>query len=817
MPYTIQHIAHTIQAEIIGEQYNASINHLLTDSRKLLYPETTLFFAITTSQNDGHAYIQDLIDRGVSYFVVHKGWQYKGHSTACFLVVEDVLAALQKIAAAHRSSFHYPVMGITGSNGKTIVKEWLHELLSSQYRIVRSPRSYNSQIGVPLSVWAMSANDNLGIFEAGISKKGEMVNLASIIQPTIGIITNIGTAHQEGFESVEEKIEEKFLLFKHASIVIGPYTILKNQKKDAPQKYLSWGDDPKADLYISQIALEQKKSILSVQYQGELFSLTIPFTDQASIDNTITCCLVLLHLKWNWEMIQKQVASLAHLDMRMQIKKGINGCSILNDSYSNDLYALQIGFAYAKQQAGPMPITLIVSDFGHAQYANINYEILLEQLVSWPIKKLITIGPMFEKAMSAMTSKQNIKLIAYKDTHSFMQQIDTASFKDEFIMLKGARQFELEQISNLLAFQVHQTVVEVNLSALVENYKKIKNKVGPKVQIMGMVKAFGYGSGSIEVATALQFHHINYLAVAYADEGVELRKAGVHVPIMVMNVDASAFASLIQYHLEPELFSFELLHEFAQYILKQGIQEFPVHIKLNTGMNRLGFDQDEIVRLCTSLQENKILKVQSVFSHLSASGQKEHEAFTQQQLDQFKKSAQQIEEAIGHATIKHIANSDAILGDTSFHLDMVRLGIGMYGVQAENGAFEKVLQLHTTISQIRTILPKDKVGYNLAGTVDKPSVIATVRIGYADGLSRKLGRGKGAMWLHGHLAPIIGDVCMDMTMIDITAIPEVSVGDKVEVFGNHISVAQLAKWAETIPYEILTSIGQRVKRIYLQD
>jgi alanine racemase len=816
LAYSIQHIAKVISADFSIQKKEAVVNSLLTDSRRLLYPSTTLYFALTSTQNDGNLYINELIDRGVENFVVAKNFDYEGGKQVNFLKVDNVLDALQKIASSHRQQFNYPVIGITGSNGKTIVKEWLYELLHHQYKIVRSPRSYNSQIGVPLSVWAMSDQDELGIFEAGISQQGEMDALEFIIRPTIGIITGVGTAHQEGFASEYEKLEEKLSLFKQADIVIGPYLLLKDHSSSTIKKTLTWGEDAAASLYLKNKKLGIRQSTLQLVYEGKPFTLDLPFSDNASIENAITCCLTLLQMNFSFEYLQRHVKELAHLDMRMQIKKGINGCSILNDSYSNDLYALQIGFEYAKQQAGDMPITLIVSDFGHTHNAHLNYSDLLSQMLSWPLHKLITIGPLFEKAFSDL-AMHPLKVQAYKNTNAFMSQVDTTSFKEEFVMLKGARQFELEQINALLEFQVHQTMVEVNLTALVNNYKKIKSIVGSKVQIMAMVKAFGYGSGSIEVARALQFHHVNYLAVAYADEGVELRKAGVHLPIMVMNVDESSFGTLVQYHLEPEIFSFELLSAFANYILKQAVLAFPIHIKLNTGMNRLGFDLNEIDNLCTSLKELRFLKVQSIFSHLSASGQAQHREFTQQQLSHFQQAAQQIEAAIGHTAIKHMANSDAILADPAFHLDMVRLGIGMYGVHPGKWDFENVVQLQTTISQIRTVQPGQTVGYNLAGAILEPSRIATVRIGYADGYSRKLGRGRGSMWLNGQLAPVIGDVCMDMTMIDITKIQDVQVGDKVEVFGAHINVAQVAEWAETIPYEILTSIGQRVKRIYLQD
>ena len=818
MADTIQHIASCLNVKTILHK-EATISYLLTDSRRVLYPAQSLYFALKTTQNDGHLYIPELVERGVFSFVVDQDFNTTNYQNVNFIIVENVLNALQSISKQHREKYNYPVIGITGSNGKTIVKEWLFEILHNQFTIVRSPRSYNSQIGVPLSVWGMGQQHNLALFEAGISQKGEMQKLAAIIQPTIAIITSIGTAHQEGFCSTEEKLAEKLLLAKKAGTVIGPYELLNKVQIDHDQTVFTWGSNPLATLYIESISSITNYTVLQAIYQNSKMELTVPFTDKASIDNISTCWLTALSLGQNQQAIQKTVNGLMHLDMRMQIKKGINNCYLLNDSYSNDMHALQLGLEYAKQQSGLLPITLILSDFVRAQNTIIDYNELLQQLMKWPIKKLITIGPVLQKTIvqSQFAQKSTMSISSYPDTDTFIKQLDTSDFKDEFIMLKGARVFELEKINALLQAHVHQTVVEVNLTALINNYKKVKNKVGPSVKIMAMVKAFGYGSGSVEVARALQFHHVNYLAVAYADEGVELRKAGIHLPIMVMNVDEAAFDTLIQYHLEPEIFSFELLEQFTLFIQKQAIPNFPIHIKMNTGMNRLGFDIYEVDALTLRLKENESLKVQTIFSHLSASGQDVFVSFTEKQLQDFNFAAAKIEAAIGYPTIKHIANSDAILMDQKYHLDMVRLGIGMYGIKSGALHFETVVKLKTTIAQIRTIDATQTVGYNRSGKLTKQTTIATVRLGYADGYTRKLGTGKGAMWVGGQLAPIVGDICMDMTMIDITAIDNVHVGDTVEVFGDHITIGQLSLWAETIPYEILTTIGQRVKRVYIQD
>ncbi len=823
MSYTIEHIASWLSTNSVIKT-PAHIAHLLTDSRRLIYPDTSLFFAITTGQNDGHLYVEELMQRGVFNFVVKTNFDTSAFPNANFLKVNDVLAALQIIATHHRAQFTYPVIGITGSNGKTIVKEWLNQLLANRYHIIRSPRSYNSQIGVPLSVWEMEKKHQLAIFEAGISQKGEMEVLANMIQPTIGILTSIGTAHQEGFESEAEKRNEKWKLFQNAQVIIAPLSELALDDNDVTHhsgcpSVITWCRSGAATLKIQSETIIQGHTHLQANYLGADLQLVVPFTDLISVNNTITCLLTLLHLQVPMSEIQEGINQLRHLDMRMQIKKGIQHCYILNDSYSNDVHSLQLALTYATQQAGALPITLILSDVAQFNQDAVQYDQLLQQLAVFPIKKLIAIGPHLAKALQKHKGLHNkgVHVISFDTTQQFIHQMDIYSFKEEFILIKGARVFELEKINELLQLQVHKTMAEINLTTLVDNYKKIKTVVGPKVKMMAMVKAFGYGSGSVEVARILQFHHVDYLSVAYADEGVALRQAGIHLPIMVMNVDETTFDTLVKYHMEPEIFSFTQYQQFNEYIKNQAISNFPIHIKLNTGMNRLGFDMDTIENLCDLLKSNLQLKVQTIFSHLSASGNKSLENFTHQQLNLFNTAAAKIETVLGYTTLKHIANSDAILLDPIFHLDMVRLGIGLYGTSQGPIDLAPVVQLTTTISQIRHLKKGDTVGYNRAGVLLRDSIIATVRLGYADGYSRHLGLGKGAMWLNGLLAPIVGDICMDMTMIDITDIPSVSEGDSVQVFGKNLAITQVAKWAGTIPYEILTSIGQRVKRIYISD
>ncbi|NCW12787.1 MAG: bifunctional UDP-N-acetylmuramoyl-tripeptide:D-alanyl-D-alanine ligase/alanine racemase [Chitinophagia bacterium] len=802
--------------------FPATIEHLLIDSRSLLFPATTLFFAIRTSQNDGHHYIPELYQRGVRNFIISQEIDERKYEGSNFLKVNDVVHALQTIAKDHRSHFNYPVIGITGSNGKTIVKEWLYQLLENKFKIIRSPRSYNSQIGVPLSVWEMSSKHDLAIFEAGVSQQGEMNALTFMIQPSIGIITSLGTAHQEGFDSIQQKWKEKWLLCSHSkTVIVNADDLIANDisipEKMEDQEIILWGKSQFANFKIVSEQNLQQNTYLKASYQDQLLSLTIPFTDKVSIQNAITCWVTLLHLNIPVMEIQAKMNQLTHLDMRMQIKKGNQNCLLLNDSYSNDIHSLQLALEYAQQQAGNLSLTLILSDLYEEQIGTVNYSVLLNTISRFHIKKFIVIGPQLSAAIAPHQDLKISELFCFQNVNEFEQKMDLQSFRDEFILIKGSRIFALEKINALLQLQTHETKVEINLTALVANYKKVKKTIGAKVKVMAMVKAFGYGAGSVEVARVLQFHHVDYLAVAYTDEGIALRQSGIHIPIMVMNVDASSFDALIKYQLEPEIFSFQLLNQFYHFIRAQGILGFPIHLKLNTGMNRLGFDMHEIPALAEVIQEMPSLKVQSIFSHLSASGQAAYLDFTQSQLSQFKASAFELEQSMGYVSLKHIANSGAILMHPQYHLDMVRLGIGLYGIGEKSFGWENVIQLTTTISQIRKLPAGSFVGYNRAGLLHQDSVIATVRLGYADGYHRKLGKGKGAMWVHGKLAPTVGDICMDMTMIDVTDVKDISLQDEVEIFGEHIAIETLATWSGINMYEMMSGINARVKRIYIEE
>lgn len=835
MAYSIKHIAEIIQAEDKVAD-SSVIDYLLIDSRKIVFPQASLFFAISGPRRDGHQFIKEVYERGVRHFVVKKGFEGKDFPGATFLHVTDVLAALQELAAWHRKQFDIPVIGITGSNGKTIVKEWLYQLLQKEYHIVRSPRSYNSQIGVPLSVWQMNAEHTLGIFEAGISTVGEMKHLADIIQPTAGVFTNLADAHSGGFSDDRKKATEKALLFKKAtSLVFSRDTLQSTLLPDTADtdlfqkgtQFFSWSREADATLRIISEEKQQRNTCITAIYQDKEISITIPFTDKIAVENAITCWSVLLQMGYAPAVISERMLQLEPVEMRMQLKKAVNNCYLLNDSYSNDLASLDLAVDYLKQQAGKQPTTLILSDMLQSgKQEEYLYRAIAEQVSARGIDRLIGIGAAITKYQSIFTevsSEPGRKPVAasfYLTTDDFLQQASTHQFKDEYILLKGARVFEFERISNWLEQKVHQTVMEINLSAMVHNLKEYQKHLKPDTRLMAMVKAFSYGSGSAEVARILQFHKVDYLAVAYADEGVELRKAGISLPIMVMNPDEASFDALATFDLEPEIYSFPIYHAFHTYLDQQGIQTFPVHIKFNTGMNRLGFEVSDATVLAGLLKQQHTMAVKSVFSHLVASESAVHDAFTEQQINLFEEACAVMQQDLGYSFIRHIANSAAIFRKPEYQFDMGRLGIGLYGVDsAESSAtsLETVITLKSTIAQLRTVKAGDTIGYGRKGLVTKDSLIATVRIGYADGYDRRLGNGVGRMYLNGQLAPVTGHVCMDMAMIDVTGIPGVKEGDTVEIFGKYLPVQQLAKWAGTIPYEIMTGISQRVKRVYMEE
>ncbi len=824
--YTVEHIAHIIHAEMVAGS-GVAIEQLIIDSRKIVFPQSSLFFAISGPRRDGHDFIKEVYERGVRSFVVKKGFDSTAFTDAFFLEIPDVLSALQQLATYHRKQFSIPVIGITGSNGKTIVKEWLYQLLQKDHNIVRSPRSYNSQLGVPLSVWQMRSEHTLGIFEAGISTINEMEQLANIIQPTTGVFTNLANAHNEGFENDRQKAIEKAVLFKRAtSLVFGREALQNALLPDGGDenlfndhiRFFSWSRNTNATLQITGEEIKSKQTILSAVYKETNISIIIPFTDRISIDNAITCWCVMLQMNYAQDLIQERMLKLEPVNMRMQLKKAVNNCYLLNDSYSNDLSSLELAIAYLKQQSGKQPTTLILSDILQSgQSEELLYQNIAAQLSQNKIDRLIGIGPAMMKYGDVF---KNISAVFYPSTEVFLHQLSVQHFKDEYILLKGARVFEFERISHLLEQKVHQTVMEIDLSAMVHNLKEYQKQVKPSTKLMAMVKAFSYGSGSAEVARVLQFHKVDYLAVAYADEGVELRKAGISLPIMVMNPDDASFDSLVGYGLEPEIYSFPVYKAFHIFLTQQGIQQFPVHIKFNTGMNRLGFEVSDANELGLLLKQNQTMAVKSVFSHLVASESAVHDGFTKHQVQIFEEACNSIQQQLNYHFIKHIANTAAIFRNPQYQFDMVRLGIGLYGVDsAESNELDlqTVITLQSTIAQIRKVKAGDTVGYGRKGELKRDSLIATVRIGYADGYDRRFGNGTGSIYVNGKSAPVVGHVCMDMVMIDITDIPEVTEGDVVEIFGKHLPVQELAKWSGTIAYEVMTGISQRVKRVYIEE
>ncbi len=821
--YTITQIQNITGGQfLIKKNAAGAIQHLLIDSRKLLFPATTLFFTIAGPRRQGNAFVKDLYSKGVKNFIVDGSFTFlaEDFTDANFIAVENVLFALQQLAAYHRSQFSFPVIGITGSNGKTIVKEWLYQLLQADYNIVRSPKSYNSQIGVPLSVWQINNNNNLGIFEAGISMNGEMQRLQKIIAPTIGVFTNIGEAHNEGFETVAQKANEKVLLFATAGTIVycKDETIVDAALQQNTAQHFSWGQSEAATLQITTIQVQPFNTVVKAVYQNKKISISIPFTNDAAIKNAITCWCVLLHLQVADETIQERMLQLKPVEMRLELKEGINHCSVINDSYSADITSLSIALDFLQQQQQHLKRTVIVSDILQSGKSGQQlYTEMADILQQKNINRFIGIGSEISKYQTCFN--QLADSVFFKDTAEFMRMFATLHFYNETILLKGARVFEFEQISHLLEQKTHQTVLEINLNAITHNLKAYQKLLNPGVKLMAMVKAFSYGSGSFEIANLLQFHKVDYLAVAYADEGVDLRRAGITLPIMVMNAEELTFDMLVQYNLEPELYSFSILNAFEKYLQQSGIIDYPVHIKLDTGMHRLGFEPAETAALAQKLQTSAQFKIQSVFSHLAASDSAAHDTFTNQQAVLFTTACAQLEKHITYPFIKHIANTSAIHRHKNLQFNMVRLGIGLYGVDVNEKMqqqLKNVSTLKTTISQIKKIKKGESIGYSRKGVAEKNSTIATVRIGYADGYPRSLSNGAGSMYVKGKLVPVIGNVCMDMTMLDITGL-DAAEGDDVIVFGEQLPVTLLAQWSSTIAYEILTGISQRVKRVYYEE
>ena len=821
---TIRDIATSIKAKITGPPLpDFTIEYVLLDSRKIVIANTTLFFCIALKQEKRNEILKELIEKGVRYFVLDfEPDEFDGN--ASFLMVNNSLEALQLLASNHREEYKGKVIGITGSNGKTIVKEWLHQLLNDDFNIVRSPRSYNSQIGVPLSVLQLDNNNNLGIFEAGISLPGEMEKLEKIIKPGIGIFTNIGDAHNEGFENIHEKITEKLKLFTNAQHLIycSDYSIITesiNAYLSPDVKLFTWSKNQNADLYIKEIIKSNNQTEIFGLYQDTNVKINIPFSDEASIENAINCWCLLLLLKIDSNLIEYRFKKLHAVEMRLELKQGVNNCSVINDSYSSDIHSLEVALNFLQQQKQHETHTVILSDIQQSgKQPEALYKEVVELLLIKNIQRFIGIGDDLFSLQNLFKAVRNTKF--YRTVAEFRKDFYSLYFHNEAILLKGARSFEFEQISAMLEQKVHQTILSINLSAVSHNVREYKKLLHPETKIMAMVKAFSYGSGAFEIARVLQFNKVDYLAVAYADEGVTLRKAGITIPIMVMNPEETSYHSIIQYFLEPEIFSSHILDSFEKYLDSQGLEQYPIHLKVDTGMHRLGFLSNEINGLAGNLKDNKLLRVQSVLSHLIASNDPDKKQITLHQFELFKNMCRQIQDGIGYTFIRHIANTSAISNYPEMQLEMVRAGIGFYGIDS-NPLMQKklmnVTSLFTTIAQIKTVDANETVGYGGNLKLSRASKIATIRIGYADGYHRIFSNGIGKVSIHKQLAPVVGNVCMDMAMVDITDVPNVIEGDTVEVFGNQLPVKYLAEWSGTIPYEILTNISQRVKRIYFEE
>ncbi|MDD2646232.1 MAG: bifunctional UDP-N-acetylmuramoyl-tripeptide:D-alanyl-D-alanine ligase/alanine racemase [Bacteroides sp.] len=830
MSYSIDLIAEIINANRIGSR-EVSIKWLLTDSRSLCFPEETLFFALVTKRNSGACYIEDLYHRGVRNFVlaqdekelINKVTSENIYADANFLIVKSPLKALQKLVEKHRLQFNIPVVAITGSNGKTIVKEWVHQLLSPSKIVVRSPRSYNSQIGVPLSVWQMEERSEVAIIEAGISQMGEMEALYNIIKPTIGVLTNIGGAHQKNFNSLQDKCMEKLSLFKDCDVIIynGDDELVSECVSHSvlSTREIAWSrKDMEKPLYISRVEQKDDFTEIDYSYLGLQNSFTIPFVDEASIENALHSLAVALYLIISPEQIAEQMAHLEPVAMRMEVKKGKNDCLIINDSYNSDLASLDIAldFLYRRSQMKGLKRTLVLSDIlDTGQNTSALYHRVSHLVKSRKIDRIIGVGP----KISSSEARFLIEKEFYPDTLSLLEAIEDeqTTFQHEAVLIKGARKFRFDLISDLLEEQVHETILEVDLKAMIDNLNFYRGMLQSTTKVICMIKASAYGAGSYEIAKTLQEHRVDYLAVAVADEGYELRKVGITSPIIIMNPEFSSFKTMFNYALEPEVYSFHLLEALIKAAKKEGVTNFPIHIKIDTGMHRLGFAPSDISRLVEFLKTQDAVIPRSVFSHFVGSDSKEFDDFTQNQINVFNEAAAQLQKNFSHKILKHICNSAAIERFPEAQFDMVRLGIGLYGVNPiDNSILHNVSTLKTTILQIREVEEGDTIGYSRKGKITRKSKIAAIPIGYADGISRGLGNGIGYCLVNGKKAPYVGNICMDVCMIDVTDI-KCKEGDSVIIFGEELPITILSDSLNTIPYEILSNVSKRVKRVYYQE
>lgn len=797
------------------------VQYLLIDSRMVFEPSGTVFFALKGSRHDGHQFISDLFEKGIRNFVIAEKYNIPANCLkANYYRVPDVLMALQGLAAKHRSGFQIPVLAITGSNGKTIVKEWLSQLIGGDEHLVRSPRSYNSQVGVPLSVWQMNKQTTLAVFEAGISYKGEMQKLADIIQPTYGFFTNLGSAHQQNFITEQEKLDEKLLLFKGVEVLFycRDQDLVHSRICETLNVPLiiTWGKHPESDLRILDVEFNEFTKV-KLSWKNFVFEWVIPFSDKASVENALLAALFLLHKGYPADDINKRIQNLQPVAMRMEQKEGIQGTLLINDAYNSDFTSLEVALDFLDQQGRKkgMKRTIVLSDMFQTGLAdNVLYPRVASLIKSRKIDRLIGIGPVISSFAGCFTNEDRF----FYNTGEFLSVIHQFSFKQEAILIKGSRSFEFERITEWLELKQHSTVLEVNLNALINNLNVLRSLLEPDTKVLAMVKAFSYGSGSYEIAGALQHQKVDYLGVAFADEGMELRHAGITVPIMVMNPEEKSFGQMLKYLLEPEIYSFRILNAFNQAVEREGIDNVQVHLKIDTGMFRLGFLENEVDQLPQILSGMPRLKVQSVFSHLAGSDEQVHDAFTQLQIEKFNTACKKLKDGLGYDFWRHILNSSGVERFPHAQFEMVRLGIGLYGVSSiSDKRLENVATLKTYISQVKPVSAGETIGYGRAGIAPRDGWVAVLPVGYADGLNRHLSGGRGKVLIRKKLVPIVGNICMDMCMVDVTNIPDVEEGEEVIIFGNDYPVTEIARQLGTIPYEVLTGISRRVKRIYFRE
>ena len=814
----MKHVAQILSGNLTGDG-EFKINHLSIDSRTLVLASNTLFFALIGERHNAHDYIKDLYDKGIRAFVVSEKINSDLYPNCNFVVVENTSIALQKFCGNHRLNFTYPVISITGSNGKTIVKEWLYQILNPYYRIVRSPKSYNSQVGVPVSLWQMTSEDELGIFEAGISMPDEMSNLEKIIQAQGGVFTHLGSAHCENFENTEALLNEKLKLFVSCEWIVfcsddsrvnnGIKARFQNEKT-----FLNWSRKTNAVLQILSETSVDDQLLIKAVYRNHEKTILLPFTDKASVENAIHCWLVCLHLNLADSQIYDGFRSLQAVAMRLELKEGQNNCLLINDFYNSDLASLSIALDLMNQHAKERKKTVILSDIFQSGFkADDLYSQVADLIKSNQIDQFIGIG----NNLASQANKFDCESSFYPTTKNFLQATEMNAFKNEIVLIRGARDFRFERISGALQYKAHRTILEVNLTAMVHNLNYFRSLLKPRTKLMVMVKAFSYGSGSAEIANLLQYHRVDYLAVAIADEGVDLRTNGITTPIVVMNPELHSFETIIDYNLEPEIYSIGVLKSFETVLKKSGLKNYPIHLKLDTGMYRMGFVESELNELIDYLKANPFFHIRSVFSHLAGSDEEIHDDYTESQIRKFKIWSDQIRSVFSYSIDRHILNTSGIERFSNAQFEMVRLGIGLYGVSAKNQkSLMNVSSLKTTISQIKWVEKDETIGYGRKGKLNKTSRIGIIPIGYADGFNRKLSNGVGLVLLNGKLIPVVGNVCMDMCMIDLTDV-DAKEGDSVVIFGDDYPLSQIAKQLDTIPYEILTSVSRRVKRIYFQE